>query len=355
MLRSSIARMREMIDALEGAWRWPTTRAAPARRRDSAADDPGIPGLGILYSCPVVRDGVLHRGVVSAEEPEALASRLDRGKWVVLQCQHGAVPPRINTETDLYQCDPFFRTAVDGKPTVHAIPRDFVHEDHYRPLPTEKQHDVVFNGCWSDIKRPLLFTAALNYARDAGRPISCLWYGYHWELPSGASTSKALERKVRTRVAGLPVTFASTDWHPAENNRRFNSARLALLTSSAEGGPRVMSEAMLAGLPYLAAEDVFGGSSAYLSAANRNGALFEPTPRGIAECVWRTLDTLDEFSPRAWALDNMCRTLAVARLQNALRQLGQSLDWHINWEDVDHDGSTRPEWWQHTLAANGAV
>jgi glycosyltransferase involved in cell wall biosynthesis len=345
MLRSSIARGREIIAALTSTWRWPTANS----NRD------GIPGLGMVYSSPVVRDGVLHRGVVSAEDPAALSSRLDREKWVMLQCQHGAVAPKINAATDMYQCDPFFRKTVDGRPTVHVIPRDFVHEDHYHPLPVEKQYDVVFNGCWSQVKRPLLFAEALNYARDAGRSISCLWYGYHWELPSGASTSDSLEKKVRAQVAGLPVTFVDTDWHPAENNRRFNSARLALLTSSAEGGPRVMSEAMLAGLPYLAAADVFGGSSAYLTAANRNGALFQPTPRAIAECIWHTLDTLDDFTPRAWALDNMCRKVAVTRLQDALQQLGRTTDWQINWEDVNHDGSTRPEWWQRALAMNAAV
>lgn len=77
--------------------------------------------------------------------------------------------------------------------------------------------------------------------------------------------------------------------------------------------------------PYLAAADVDGGPSAYLTVENRNGVLFQPSPRSIAECIWRTLDTLKDFKPREKALRNMCRAVAVMRLKDALKNLENSL------------------------------
>ncbi len=311
-----------------------------------------IPGLGVLYAPPLFRKGVLHRGVVSTEEPARLAESIHAPNWVIIHGQHAASPPIPHRRASLYQCDPFFDYAIGRRPKVHAICRDFVDERRYFPLDLHKPFDVVFNACWADVKRPLLFANALRYAARQGRPISCLWYGYHWSLPNGASTNGALERRVRERVAGLPVEFLPTDWEAGENNRRFNSARIAVLTSSAEGGPRVMSEAMLAGLPYLAAADVYGGSAAYLSPANKNGAVFEPRAKAVAECIWRALDRLDSFQPRNWALENMCRAVAVERMRHALRRLETKNHWRINWRGVDHDGSLEMDWWRHVLAAD---
>jgi hypothetical protein len=312
-----------------------------------------ISGLGTFYAPPVVRDGVLHRGVVSAEHPLSLTSHIDAGKWVIMHGWFCAGPPAPNPVTTLYQCDPLYYAALGDRPRVHATCRDFVDQNVYRPLDVEKQHDVIFNACWSDIKRPTLFADALEYAKRAGRPISCVWYGYHWHLPSGGGgTSRSLERHIRQRVADLPVTFLETEWNAEENNRRFNSARVAVLTSSAEGGPKVMAEAMLAGLPYLTAADVTGGSSAYLTPENKNGGLFQPSPQAIAECVWQTLDTLEDFRPREWALGHMCRAVGVRRVQEALRKVEDTLGWQINWHDVDYDGSVREDWWKPVIAAN---
>jgi len=310
-----------------------------------------VKGLGVMYAAPVVREGVLRRGVVSAEFPPELTQAIDRDKWVILHCVHDANPPRIDSVTDLYQCDPFFDYVLGDRPRVHAIPRDFIDEDVYQPRWKEKDYDVLFNACWVEAKRPMLLVDALQHAYDAGRPISCLWYGYHF----GDGPSEALEAAVRRRTAHLPVTFLPADFDRDENNRRYNSARIAVMTSKAEGGPRVMSEAMLANLPYLAAADVHGGSAAYLTPANRNGGLFNPTPEGIAECIWRTLDSLWEFEPREWAVANMCRTVAVARLKDALRGLEDNLGWHINWQDADHNGILITDWWKLVFAADSAV
>lgn len=309
-------------------------------------------GLGMLYAPPVIRNATLHRGVVSAEYPGTLLPCVDPRKWVFLKCAHDANPPVVDDATHLYQCDPFFDHVLGDRPRVHAIPRDFIDEDVYQPLWRDKEFDIVFNGCWSEVKRPMLLVDAMQWAYDAGRPISCLWYGYHFATAGG--TSQALEAQVRKRTARLPVTFLETNFDRHENNRRYNRARLAVMPSRAEGGPRVMSEAMLANLPYLAAADVYGGSAAYLTPENRNGTVFEPTPDQLALTIWKMLDSWWEYEPRAWAAANMCRTVAVGRLRSALRALEEQLG-DINWEDADHDGIVISDWWKLVLSADAAL
>lgn len=90
------------------------------------------------------------------------------------------MPPSLNPVTNLYQCDPFFDGTLGERPKVYAICQDFANQDVYRPLDGDKRYDVVFNACWSSVKRPMLFADALKYAKRAGRSISWLWYGYHF-------------------------------------------------------------------------------------------------------------------------------------------------------------------------------
>ncbi len=44
----------------------------------------------ILYAPPMIRDGLLYRGVVATDNPGLLLGELVRDKWVVLYLSHGA-------------------------------------------------------------------------------------------------------------------------------------------------------------------------------------------------------------------------------------------------------------------------
>jgi glycosyltransferase involved in cell wall biosynthesis len=308
-------------------------------------------GNGILFSKPAIIDGELHRGVVSIENELATLPRIKRDVWVILHCQHGAAPPSTHPEVDLCQVDQFFSQWCRTKPYVLAIPRDFVDPDDYRPLPDiDKQYDIVVNATWLPVKRHELLLKALKHAMDAGRPITCLCYGYHWH-PSGP----AIEQQVKTgaRRLRLPITFLDTDWDPAENNRRYNKCRVAFLCSKSEAGPRVMSEAMLAGLPYVTTVDTYGGSVAYIGA--QNGELAPPTPDGIAKTLWRTLDRMTTYAPREWALANMSRPVANARLTEALRRLAVARQWKIHIPEFTYKGDLAPEWLERVEAAQEEI
>lgn len=302
-----------------------------------------IKGNGMTYSLPRVFNGRLHRGVISVENVPSALKALTRHRWVILHCQHYAAAPRVHSEVDLYQVDPFYRTNLGTRPYVLAIPRDFADPSVYRPLDIPKDHDIVFNACWNPVKRPMLLLEALKLAKQKGRPISALWYGYHWQNGKWG-TSDREEQIIRSEVTkhALSVTFLPTDWSGEENNRRFNRCRLNIITSSHEAGPRVMSEGMLAGLPYLTANDIVGGSKAHVT--DTNGVLFDATPDSIAKTIWAALDRLPSFAPREWALQHMCRPIAVERMKTALRDLAERKKWDINVDEVDHGGETCNRW-----------
>lgn len=314
-----------------------------------------INAVGMLYSPPVIRDGQLYRGVISCTSPRHLLGRLKRDNWVFLVCEHSAVLPKIHREADLYQCDPWHFTATGTslkfRDYVLAIARDFVNPDIYRPLGIDKKYDVIFNACWAPVKRHKLMLETLKWAKSNGRPISCLFYGYHWHFSNGIGTNDDLESLVRNTMkeSELPGDVLPTAWDGEENNRRFNLCRIAVLLSTSEAGPRVMPEAMLAGLPYFTSALTIGGCTHYLTPENKNGGLLSETPSRIAQDIWRALDCLPTFEPRKWALANMCKPIAIKRMQEALQKLEQKKGWLINWQDVEHEGSTGPTWFGEAL------
>lgn len=278
----------------------------------------------VLYAPPVVRGGRVHRGVAATDYPRLLVPRIVRDHWVLLFLSHGATVPWPRPEIDLYQTDPCYRGA-GGHPQVYVTARDFSDPRQFYPLGLEKRFDVVFNACWRPLKRPWLFLDALSWARDMGRPISCLWFGYHLE-PEGL----VLERDVVAEAArrGLPVAFEPTNWDRREVNRRYNVARAGVLCSTTEAGPLAMSEAMLAGLPYVTTADTAGGSPGWVG--DRNGRVCAPTAEAIATAIWHVLDHADSYRPRAWALENMCLPVALGRLRGAVGAVAERKGWLVN-------------------------
>jgi glycosyltransferase involved in cell wall biosynthesis len=280
----------------------------------------------VLYAPPTVRDGRLYRGVVATDHPDALLSEAVREKWVILFLTHGAMPPPYHPEVDLYQTDPGFRDRAPH-PQVYVTARDFSDPARFRPIGISKEFDVVYNACWVRVKRPEMMIAALRYAVDRGRPISCLWFGYHWH-PEGAEIESKIVASAREQR--LPVVFEPTNFDPQVVNLRYNRARVAVLCSGTEAGPRVMSEAMLAGLPYVTTRDTFGGSPEFIN--DQNGRLSDPTAESLAESIWHALDHPDSYRPRAWALENMCLTAGLRRIGQALDRLAERKGWLINRE-----------------------
>lgn len=310
-----------------------------------------VKGNGILFSPPELRHGIVYRGVISVEDVQTTLPRLDRDLWVFIQCRHHVAAPPKHPLIDMYQCDRFFASYCGKIPYVLAIPRDFTDPNEYRPIPdATKSYDIIYNATWLPVKRHKLMFEALDYAKKHGRPITCLAYGYHWH-----SSSKQVEQQLKSLAVNMniPIDFVETDWSPEENNRRYNMCRVALLCSRSEAGPRVMAEAMLAGLPYITTSDTYGGSVTYITP--ENGERVAASPKAIAEKIWVTLDRLDSYKPRPWALENMCRPVANARLTKALIQLSDVNQWPINIIDWDYRGGTPSGWFERALLAERSL
>ncbi len=285
----------------------------------------------VVFSPPRVIDGQLYRGVVTTDGPQTIHHQMDRRLWTVILFFHFAATPRFEPEADLYFCDPSVQDQVP-QPRVLATNRDFIREEEFYPLHLEPEYDVVFNVTWMPVKRHEMFLDALRFARDAGRPIRCLWFGYHYN-------DEALEREqaLRDRVAAeeLDITFAETDFNIQEVNRRYNLCRTALICSEYEGGPRVMGEALLAGVPYVVTEDTRGGSPQ--AVVPEIGRVCPPNGDGIASAIWSLLDVETPLDTRGWALEHMCLSKTLQRVGAAVKDLAESRKLLIN-TDIDFPG-----------------
>jgi hypothetical protein len=306
-------------------------------------------GLGALYSPPIRVNGEVLRGVFTSNGP-GLQQVINRDNWVVLHCDHGAFPPPADRpDVDLFQIDKYFNEDAQRKGLrfVNVIFRDFTDENIYKPIEIEKTFDVIYNACWYSVKRHNLVLDALMHAKQAGRPISCLFYGYHWQ-GAGVGTERRIEERTKRVISQfkLDAKVVSTNWDGYENNKRFNTCRVCLLCSTTEAGPRVLPEACLANLPYISTNDTVGGSVAYIN--ERNGRLCSPTPQSIAEAVWDVLDRIDSFKPREWALENMCKQVSEVKLAEALTQLEHDKGWKIN-KNLGWCGSGIASNWAHQV------
>jgi hypothetical protein len=277
---------------------------------------------------------------VATDVVETISAQLQRDLWTVAVFFHGPTTPVWYREVDLYMTSATFAEKCP-QPQVHLTARNFVDEATYYPLGIPKRFDVIFNVTWMSFKRHELLIDALTCAKQCGRAISCLWFGYHW--CSGWEQREAdLRNEVQRRE--LDVTFAEADRNAAEINRRYNVSRSALICSSAEAGPRVMAEAMLADIPYIATRDTYGGSPELVTPDC--GIVCEPTGQAIASAIWRACDERSSFTPRAWAQNNLCTRASLPILRKSLVRVERDRGWRINLDELCFPGFD----WQGQLA-----
>ena len=327
----------------------PSMRPLAEELADLMATPHPLFGLGAVHAKPRRAGRRLLRGVLSTNLPERLLPLLDPEHWVVILTTHNAVPMPRHPLADLYMADKaILRTSP--RPGIPLSFRDFTSEDDFFPVAVEKTYDVFLNACFLPLKRAHLLLDAMIVSKRAGRPLSALFVGYHWSADSEGGTSHALERSLREKIqeCSLDVVTPEPCWDLRSVNVWYNQSRLAVLPSSTEAGPRVMAEAFLANVPYIGARDCRGGSIAYLSPLN--GEASPPEPRALARCIWRALDRLDQYQPRRWALEHMCRRVALQRLRRCIREFGDRHSLAINL-DVDATASLSWRWYHSALRA----
>lgn len=283
----------------------------------------------VVFSKPKIKGGKITRGVVATDAPQSIQYEMDRSLWFTILFFHSPIQPTFHPDVDLYlTAAPFLKDCPT--PVLELTARELVSEHEFTPLGIAKTHDVIFNVTWMPMKRHELLVEALKYAKSQGRPLKVLWFGYHYN-----EDAIDRERMLRKMVADneLDVAFLETNFDPAEINRRFNVARSTLICSEYEAGPRVMSESLLADVPFIITSDTRGGAvEAMRSPA---GIICEPDGRSIAEAIWKVVDGQHAFQPRHWALKNMCRTVAIENLKRAVSLVAQDRGWSVNYDEIE--------------------
>ena len=291
----------------------------------------------VLFAPPQLIDGVLHRGVMGTDQPRLIHEEMERELWTVLLFFHAPLIPRFESEIDLYVTSPSFADQCPD-PKVMFSDRDLVDENEYLSIECEKEFDVIFNVNWLPFKRHELMIETLQWAADQGRPISCLWFGYHY---NGLWHDREAMLRAEVEKRGLNVTFAESNFELDVVNHRYNISRCAVNCSEQEGGPRTMSESMLTGIPFIVTNDTFGGCPELMEP--QAGLVCDPTPESFAKAIWYAVDHPDEFSPRDWALQNLCRRVTIERLRTCVADLSRQTGKAINVDDIAFRGYD----WEH--------
>ena len=199
---------------------------------------------------------------------------------------------------------------------------DFVDTDKFRPLDTNKLYDIIQIASWVPFKRHELFLEAASLLPS----YTFIKFGH---LPSQSSDEVFLKRKIlerfRVEVPNVYLPFSQSErnddlpYVPKEVNGYLNSAKVGVLTSSKEGMNRFKMECLSAGLPFLVAKDSVYPIKKHIN--ERTGAIYEPTPRGLAKAIEETVSNLDKFLPRDYILRNTGKKNSTLKLENALNQL----------------------------------
>lgn len=158
------------------------------------------------------------------------------------------VPPEVSARFDLvltaaeWQSDIVRERHPDMPCAVLPIGPEFADPDTFRPLGLPKTHDVIYVAAAQAYKRHDILFDALARAPRRLRALCVCGYGEMGE----ELRRQAAERGLDVDFVGPPgVGFA-------EVNRLMNLATVGVVCGVDDGGPAILTEYMLAGLPVLA-------------------------------------------------------------------------------------------------------
>ncbi|MFA6039743.1 MAG: glycosyltransferase family 4 protein [Candidatus Peribacteraceae bacterium] len=163
---------------------------------------------------------------------------------------------------------------------VHLVPSFYIETALWRPDPrVAKRYDLAFCG-------RLVANKGLPELLSVLRSLP----GVSLLVVGDGPLRRACERRVQAWGLSSRVTF--TGWLPSQEDvaRALQSARVFIMNSRSEGGPRVALEAMAAGLPVVATRvgvmpDVIRDASASLSTGSENGFLVSMEPQSLIRAI----------------------------------------------------------------------
>lgn len=216
------------------------------------------------------------------------------------------VPPEVSGRFDLVLTAAAWQSAVvrerhpDMPCAVLPIGPDFADPDTFRPLGREKPYDVVYVAAAQPYKRHDILFDALARAPRRLRALCVFGYGHM----ADDLRREAAERNLDVSFVGPPgVGFA-------EVNRLMNLARVGVVCGVDDGGPAILTEYMLAGLPVLANAQLSCGLQ-YIRPDTGRAAAAED----FAAALVALIDAAPAMDPRAAVLAEWAWPHSVARLR----------------------------------------
>jgi hypothetical protein len=124
-------------------------------------------------------------------------------------------------------------------------------------------------------------------------------------------------------------------------------SKVLVFLSKKEGDNKAIVEGFFADVPAIVYRDSIGGAKSRIN--ERTGIL--ASYEDLGDNIGRILETLEDFSPREWALENSGSARATQTLENALRQVatarGEPFEARIaqkaNAPNLDYRGGARAE------------
>jgi len=196
--------------------------------------------------------------------------------------------------------------------TVPLNSGDWVDYDTFRPLPgLTKVYDLIMIADWSRNKRhDWLFRTLAKM----GRPFKVALVGTTWER-----RRDAIEREIRRY--GIEDQIEIFQRVPAiEVNRLLNLSRVNLMLSRFELANKALHEAMFADVPTIAYRSCEGLDLTFVN--EQTGVLVGDEE--LADAILDVLDRIEQFSPRAWAMEHTGYARSARILNDKLKELSLS-------------------------------
>ena len=227
-------------------------------------------------------------------------------------------------------------------------PADFVDTDSFFPIKDiEKKYTGIQISSWDNYKRPLLFLSA------------CAILSHRRFIKIGHFVKKGNQEEIILRDKCLsfinnsnanvdsPYGFQdNNDLMPRskeEMNKIINSSYIGILTSEVEGINRFKMECLSANIPFLVAEDAAYPTKKHIN--ELTGALFKPTPEGLAKAIEELMRKRDLLCPREYILKNTGKNNSLIKLKGALKKLTERDKQEFHFEEIEWDGRNNSLIW----------
>ena len=226
-------------------------------------------------------------------------------------------------------------------------PADFVDIEVFRPLGIKKDYDGIQVSHWTDFKRPEMFVRAAGMLP---------WRSFV-KLGHFVEGGSEPECNLRDSNMGLAIEIGANIDFPyarATDNSSFpsskeamndyiNRARIGILTTKVEGINRFKMECLASGVPVLVPDDASYPTKKHIT--DETGALFEPTPEGLAKIIEDVLTNIGGYAPRSYIERTTGKFISLKKLRGALEKICKRDGVEYQFDDIDWDGRNQSLIW----------